>query len=183
MVAAVCPPWTSRLILFPTGVVKCCSWVYGPVQFVIRTAVWLCVCVYVCVVLPVLVLLVLLLFEACGSEPLAGQSGLHVLDLPPPQLPDGWTDEAPLVQIHGSIQLHMKHENTNTGRAWRQMFYERPFALQRLATCGFYICIFEQVEHRCIVATQLYKSPLKQWRSQACSRCKYRAVNRQRGVV
>lgn len=45
----------------------------------------------VCVntVSPVLVLLVLLLLETRGTEPLAGQRGLHVLDLPPPQLPDG----------------------------------------------------------------------------------------------
>ena len=54
-----------------------------------RCSLSVCLCVFVCVVLPVLVLLVLLLFEACGPESLAGQSGLHVLDLPPPQLPDG----------------------------------------------------------------------------------------------
>lgn len=61
---------------------------------------------------PVLVLLVLLLFEARGTKSLAGQSGLHVLDLSRPQLPDGRADEAPLVQIHGSFQLQVRHEKT-----------------------------------------------------------------------
>lgn len=65
---------------------------------------------------PVLVLLVLLLrllllmlLQPGGTEPLAGQRCLHVLDLSSPQLPQGWTDQAPLIQIHCSFQLHEKH--------------------------------------------------------------------------
>lgn len=46
-------------------------------------------CACLSVASPVLVLLVLLLLEARGSKPLAGQSGLHVLDFSPPQLSDG----------------------------------------------------------------------------------------------
>lgn len=79
-------------------------------EFCFKTVINVCVCmcVRVCVASHVLVLLVLLLIEACGSKSLAGQRCLHVLDLPPPQLSDGWTDEASLVQIHGSIQLRHK---------------------------------------------------------------------------
>lgn len=96
----------------PTGVNKCCVWLFSA-SLVQQdrcksggVTLGVCVCVYT--VSPVLVLLVLLLLETCGTEPLAGQRSLHVLDLPPPQLSDGWTDETPLVQIHGSIQLCMK---------------------------------------------------------------------------
>lgn len=41
------------------------------------------------VALPVLVLLVFLLLKAGGPEPFTGQSSFHVLDLPPPQFPNG----------------------------------------------------------------------------------------------
>lgn len=75
-----------------------------------------CLCVFFLFsVLLVLVLLVFLLFEARGTKSLAGQCSLYVLYLPPPQLPDGWTDEAPLVQIHGSIQLQKRKDEQKEG--------------------------------------------------------------------
>ena len=117
-------------------------------------------CVSVClrVLLPVLVLLVLLLFDACGSKSLAGQSGFHVLDLPRPQLPDGWTDESSLVQIHGSIQLHAKHKNRQAqNRTWDEykcavtaghLTESESFGLLIWGTCHSYICILEWVHHK-----------------------------------
>lgn len=99
----------SRRFYFPTGMKNCFVLLFSQYpQSSGLVQVSGCVCIqYVSVILPVLVLFVFLLSEACGTKSLAGQCSLHVLYLPPPQFPDGWTDKAPLVQIHGSIKLHV----------------------------------------------------------------------------
>lgn len=74
---------------------------------------------------PVLVLLVLLLLESRGAEPLTGQSRLHVLDLPPPQFAEGRADQASLVQVRGAVQLET--DQKDKGISETRVHKQRPF--------------------------------------------------------